>query len=149
MSLDHHFVASSNPRNADCARCGRPSGAHPVPESSYRDPHGYEPTFLREAAQRAEKRFQVATAGFEIGVTRRLEMGQRMYGNHFATLTPAERALNILEEGWDAGAYSVLDAQIRLAAGMDDTVAWHLFEIAQHAAAIDAHARQLRADVGE
>ena len=136
------FLPSPNPRTSSCRRCGHAESTHPstLPARDI----AYEARFLDEAAKQAERRFGLPTEGFPIGVGRRLDLGQDRYGNSFMLKPAAESALEILEEGWDAGAYSVLEAQKRMVDGSDDAAAWHLFEIAVHAAAIDSHARSLR-----
>lgn len=122
-----------------CVRCGRPVTVSSVPRNLE-----YEREFLHEAARKAELRYGIPTAGFPLAVTRRLEVGEERYKGKFLRQPAAERAQEILEEAQDAAAYAVLDAQVRFDGDLDDSAAWHLFELACHAAAIDAHARHLK-----
>jgi hypothetical protein len=130
-------IESMNPRKQGwCEKCGREM---PKPDE-FRDLE-YEQRFLAEAERIAERRFGIPTSGFQSSVSRRLEMGQKLYGNAFLE---KDLAVEAIEEAWDSGAYAVLEAQKRMAAGVeDDAMAWHVFEIACHAAAIHHHARQL------
>lgn len=131
----------NDPRHAgSCFRCGKPIGG------AFRGVRDlkYERDFLLEAERIAERRFGLPIGGFQTAVERRLEMGEELYPGRHASLDAQERAEHVSEEAQDAGAYAVLDAQIRLNADLDDSAAWHLHEIAVHAAAIDHHARQLK-----
>jgi len=140
MAPSLECAPSLNPRKLGrCIRCDRQ-----VPQSTSDRDSAYEAKFLREVSARAERRFGLATGGFQQAVDRRLALGQQRYGDSYMAKAPAARALDILEEAWDAAAYALLDVQKRLANETDDTAVWHLFEIAQHAAAIDSHARSLR-----
>lgn len=113
-----------------------------------RDP-SYEDQFLREAAKTAMSRYGIPADGIVGSVKHRLELGQRLYGNGFFMLDPSAQVEELLEEAWDACAYALMLAQARLQEGLEDEgVAWRLFEIATHAAAIDAHARALGREGG-
>lgn len=138
-AVEHVCRESMDPRHAGHCACGRAMATSPSPRTV-----DYEDAFLNEAAKVAAQRFGIATDGFVLAVKRRLELGQERYGDRFFSLSQEQRAQENLEEAWDNGAYSVLDAQARLADGLDDSDAWHLFEIACHAAAIDYHARVLK-----
>lgn len=106
--------------------------------------HDYEQAFLDEAEKRGQQRHNVPTDGFSICVQRRLRLGEQLYGMAYSAMPAVERAHEIAEEAWDAGAYAVLDAQTRLADGTEsDDVTWHLHEIAVLAAAIHSHCRYL------
>lgn len=137
VECDH--APSENPRYAGCRKCGE---LLPDTEAQVRNEE-YETAFLAAAAADSARRFGLAAEGFPLAVKRRLILGQERYGN---TFIGKDLPHETLEEAWDAGAYAVLDAQKRLASDLEDSDAWHLFEIAVHAAAIDAHARQLGRD---
>lgn len=120
-----------------------PSGSRDSDLTVVRD-LDFEARFVSEAAERAERRHGLLVgAAFEIKTRRRLALGERRYGNSFLRRPAHDRITELLEEAWDATAYAVLEAQIRLAGSHVDSDAPRLLEIAAHAAAIHAHARHL------
>lgn len=104
----------------------------------------YEHEFLTEVEKSASRSFNIPTDGFVVCVKNRLAMGQELYGDAFMQMDDNTRARNLAEEGWDGGAYSVMDAQARILKRTDsDSALWHTFEAAKHAAAIHYHSRCL------
>lgn len=132
----HTCRESMNPRKTGWCDCGLRI------VQSARNPE-YEQQFLQEAASAAERAHGVDADGFADRVLNRLEIGASRYGDN--DFLRKDVLLEALEEAWDLAAYAVLEAQKMVAA--DDSQpdkAFHLYEMAKLAAAIEWHARQAR-----
>lgn len=132
---------STNPRETHlCVRCHKPipNAQPPIARDSQ-----YETRFLQEVVKAAEKQHGIFAPGFMEAVKARLEMGEKRYKGAYLQLPEHERLREIREELWDVAAYSVLDAQVRVNADVDDSAAYHLFELAAGALKLDWHVQQL------
>ena len=129
-----HAEGNDPRKRGSCIKCGRV-----IP--SVRNPD-YEIRFLREAADTAAVQYGIDPQGFQEQVSKRLAMGQDLYGNSFLEKDLPQEAV---EECLDLGAYAVLDAQKQLACEDESGErAWHLFNATGHAAAAMWHLRQAR-----
>lgn len=146
MSGLHKCEESRNPRHAGRCDCGEPL-KQPRRVEFERGPRRdlqYEAMFLPEIAKRAERRFGIGSIGWAEAVAHRLELGQERYGDAWVNLNlPIEGT----EEGYDGGAYAVLDMQKLISdPGQVDTagVSFHLVSAAEHAVAMTFHFQQAR-----
>ena len=132
----HKCRQTEDPRKPHRCACGKPL------LRSARD-QAYEFQFLHESASAAERAHGVDAEGFPERVLNRLEIGASRYGDN--DFLSKDVLIEALEEAWDLAAYAVLEAQKMVAAGEDgQDKAFHLYEMAKLAAAIEWHARQAR-----